>query len=41
MALNIDNEKIKVVDGVLTKYNDPFCEEIVIPDGVVETTKHC
>ena len=36
MALNIDNEKIKVVDGVLTKYNDPFAAEIVIPDGVTE-----
>lgn len=40
MALNIDKENLKVVDGVLTKFVDNSCEEMVIPEGVIELAKY-
>ena len=39
MALNIDKENLKVVDGVLTKFVDNSCDEMVIPEGVIELAK--
>ncbi|MDE5755737.1 MAG: leucine-rich repeat domain-containing protein [Clostridia bacterium] len=40
LKLNINEDRIKVVDGVLIEYKEQYrCEELIIPKGVIELGK--